>query len=353
MASWDSSARIKPGTRTGRGAKLAPAGRVIRPSRPRTLPTEPANSDIPRRVLRVHRSFKSTRLGQGAAGVILGVAVAYSLHSTGPVVSNSIHHHVQEQLAKSLANAVTPVSLNSPSEPIALQQSSTDATLGATLSALNLSADSLMAREVEPVAVAGSGVKQTRSRLGAFSVPAKDIPANGAEVSTVEHARPLKGLDRVTAKVHSIVKKYAPKHKNPAVLAEAIVKECAAQGYDPLFVAAVIKSESTFNSAARSNKGAQGLMQIMPATGAWLTKRESLPHGKLTDPGHNLKLGITYLRQLEEQFKGNRVFTLVAYNWGPGHLERASVGKNKIPAESMTYAVNILNDYRRWKAGVI
>jgi soluble lytic murein transglycosylase-like protein len=153
-------------------------------------------------------------------------------------------------------------------------------------------------------------------------------PVIPAVLSSVDTRESRKGLDHVTAKVHSIVKKYAPKHKNPGLLAEAIVKEAAVQGYDPLFVAAVIKSESTFNATARSNKGAQGLMQIMPATGAWLAEKESMPRGKLTNPGHNLKLGISYLKQLEAEFAGNRVFTLVAYNWGPGHLERAADGKN-------------------------
>jgi soluble lytic murein transglycosylase len=136
-------------------------------------------------------------------------------------------------------------------------------------------------------------------------------------------------------------------------LAEAIVKESRSQAYDPLFVAAVIKAESTFNSSARSNRGAQGLMQIMPATGAWLAHKEDLPKGKLTDPGHNLKLGITYLKHLEAQFDGNKVFTLVAYNWGPGHLQKAAGGKKRIPRECLSYALKILNDYKRWQSGLI
>jgi soluble lytic murein transglycosylase len=153
--------------------------------------------------------------------------------------------------------------------------------------------------------------------------------------------------------VHSIIKKHAPKNRNSKILAEAIVRESLAQDYDPLFVAAVIKTESLFNPIARSHKGAQGLMQIMPATGAWLANRESLPRQKLTDAGHNLRLGITYLKQLESEYNGDRVFTLVAYNWGPGHVEMASGGKRRIPGECLRYAVRILNDYRRWKSGVI
>ena len=157
----------------------------------------------------------------------------------------------------------------------------------------------------------------------------------------------------MTSRVLSIIKKHAPKNRNSKILAEAIVRESLAQAYDPLFVAAVIKTESLFNPVARSNKGAQGLMQIMPATGAWLANRESLPRQRLTDTGHNLRLGITYLKQLESEYNGDRVFTLVAYNWGPGHVQMASGGKRRIPGECLRYAVRILNDYRRWKSGVI
>lgn len=160
------------------------------------------------------------------------------------------------------------------------------------------------------------------------------------------HKRP--SHKQLVDKVFGIIKTHAPKHQNGRILADAIVTEAASQQYDPLFVAAVIKSESTFNAMAQSHKGAQGLMQIMPKTGAWLAKKEEIPRGRLTDPGYNLKLGITYLKHLEEMFHGNRVFVLIAYNWGPGHVESASAGKRKVPSEVVTYAVKIMNDFRRW-----
>lgn len=158
--------------------------------------------------------------------------------------------------------------------------------------------------------------------------------------------------DVLERKVLNILQRYGRPVQNGADLAKAIVKEAHAQSYDPLFVAAVIKSESAFNSLARSHKGAQGLMQIMPKTGAWLADQVSLPRGKLTDPGHNLKLGITYLKQLEAEYGGNRVLTLIAYNWGPGHVESASTGRRRVPTDVMKYAVRILNDYRRWHSEI-
>ncbi len=190
----------------------------------------------------------------------------------------------------------------------------------------------------------GAFEPHTIRRAGETTPSSRYLPSNSAVAPTGTH---------LTSRVLSIIKKHAPKNRNAKVLAEAIVRESLAQDYDPLFVAAVIKTESLFNPVARSNKGAQGLMQIMPATGAWLAHRESLPRLKLTDTRHNLQLGITYLKQLEDEYNGDRVFTLVAYNWGPGHVEMASGGKRRIPGECLRYAVRILNDYRRWKTGVI
>ncbi len=161
---------------------------------------------------------------------------------------------------------------------------------------------------------------------------------------------PAPRKDALEKQVYKILKKHGKPTHNGKELASAIVKEAIAQDYDPVFVAAVIKSESAFNALARSHKGAQGLMQIMPRTGAWLAERNDIPRGKLTDPGHNLKLGIAYLKQLEAEYHGNRMLTLVAYNWGPGHVESATKGSRRVPGEVMQYAVKILNDYRRWSS---
>lgn len=160
------------------------------------------------------------------------------------------------------------------------------------------------------------------------------------------------GSSRIEEQIYLVLKKYGKQNVKKRELARAIVQEAAIQNYDPMFVAAVIKSESAFDHLAKSHKGAVGLMQLMPATGAWLAQRGDLPRGSLTDPGRNLKLGITYLKELEREYKGNRVLTLIAYNWGPGHVESASSGKRKIPVEVMQYAVRILNDYRRWASAV-
>jgi len=163
---------------------------------------------------------------------------------------------------------------------------------------------------------------------------------------------PRSSRSALTQRVLKIIQLHSPKHKDPKLLAERIVRESLAQDYDPLFVAAVVKSESGFNALAKSHVGARGLMQIMPKTGAYLADKLNVRKVELYDTEQNLRLGITFLKELEEGYGGDKVMTLVAYNWGPGHVESAGRGKRRIPGEVMRYAVRILNDYRRWRGEV-
>lgn len=142
------------------------------------------------------------------------------------------------------------------------------------------------------------------------------------------------------------------KHKDRAdELAHRIILESARSGYDPLFVAAVIKSESAFNQYAKSHVGATGLMQIMPSTGKVIEKFkdfEPIIGASLTDPNYNLRLGIRYLKYLDEMFNRNKVLVLIAYNWGPGRVLDAFSGKRKVPPEVIKYTTKILSDHAKW-----
>ena len=85
-------------------------------------------------------------------------------------------------------------------------------------------------------------------------------------------------------------------------------------------VFALSRQESEFNPTAGSKVGAQGLMQIMPATAKLIAKRYGLKYhsGVLTgDPSYNVKLGAAHLGDLIADFGGSYVLTLVAYNAGP------------------------------------
>ena len=85
---------------------------------------------------------------------------------------------------------------------------------------------------------------------------------------------------------------------------------------DGLLVAAVIEAESSFDPCAISDRGAVGLMQVMPAHASEMDLDE------LTQPDLNLELGTRYLRHLLELYEGNLELTLAAYNAGPANVRR-------------------------------
>ncbi|HHX87506.1 MAG TPA: transglycosylase SLT domain-containing protein, partial [Firmicutes bacterium] len=88
---------------------------------------------------------------------------------------------------------------------------------------------------------------------------------------------------------------------------------------DPLFIAAVIQTESSFNSEAVSPKGACGLMQLMPSTAEWAAGMigfEQYSPDDLFEPRLNIQIGSWYLSSLQQQFSGNKVVVLAAYNGG-------------------------------------
>ena len=93
---------------------------------------------------------------------------------------------------------------------------------------------------------------------------------------------------------------------------------------DPYLVCGVIFTESGFRPQARSNVGALGLMQLMPATGmeeAKLPEIEGVTEQDLTDTALNIRLGCKYLKKLLDEF-GNESVALAAYNAGPGRVRQ-------------------------------
>lgn len=92
----------------------------------------------------------------------------------------------------------------------------------------------------------------------------------------------------------------------------------------PALVAAVIRAESKGNARALSRRGAIGLMQVMPATGAWAASRMGLrgfATDALLDPATNVAIGTWYLSGLLARYRGNLALALAAYNGGERNVD--------------------------------
>lgn len=108
-------------------------------------------------------------------------------------------------------------------------------------------------------------------------------------------------------------------------LAQAIIDESRAAGIDPLLVASIVASESSFRTHAVSRVGAVGLMQIRPFVARDVAGRVDLAwqgDSTLTTPALNLRLGIGYYRELLVRFDGDEEIALSAYNQGPTRVRR-------------------------------
>ncbi len=116
-----------------------------------------------------------------------------------------------------------------------------------------------------------------------------------------------------------------------------IISASARHSIDPHLIRAVIKTESDFNSNARSPKGAMGLMQLMPDT--------ARQHNVLDayNPLDNIEGGVRHLRLLLSRYRGNLELSLAAYNAGINAVER--YGGIPPYAETRQYVQRVLRFY--------
>ena len=111
-------------------------------------------------------------------------------------------------------------------------------------------------------------------------------------------------------------------------------------GLDPAYMYGLIRQESRFIVAARSNVGAAGLMQVMPATASWTARKLGIPYSPdlITDRQTNIKLGAGYLKLIQDDLDGSQAMAAAAYNAGPGRPRRWREGPRM---EAAAWAENI------------
>jgi soluble lytic murein transglycosylase-like protein len=160
----------------------------------------------------------------------------------------------------------------------------------------------------------------------------KAIAARKAEEQRIAQAQEAERIfqlnydKKVKEKIRQVISNYQfrmnPDHIQK--IPTRILAESKKYDYDPMFLTALIITESSFNSKARSHRGALGLMQIIPRTGVALATENNMEwkgNPTLYNPEVNIALGAYYLNKLHSRF-GDLNLALEAYNHGPTKLAK-------------------------------
>jgi soluble lytic murein transglycosylase len=182
---------------------------------------------------------------------------------------------------------------------------------------------------------------------------AKRLAEREQELEALKHAlagtEPRLYAEAVALGVVDAVRASGLPHPQQRRLAVAIVREAKRQEVDPLLVVAVIRTESSFDNYAVSPVGAMGLMQVMPATGAWLLERRGEKLRRRTnlfDPELNVALGTFYLAELIAKF-GAVDKALVAYNAGPSNARKILARPEARKKFMAGYPAKVLREHRK------
>jgi soluble lytic murein transglycosylase-like protein len=139
----------------------------------------------------------------------------------------------------------------------------------------------------------------------------------------------------------------APRARDPARRKDSLMPLVRAaartHGLPEALLQAVVETESGFDPAAVSPKGALGLMQLMPQTARALQVRDA------RDPADNIDGGARYLKELLSRFRNDLALALAAYNAGPGAVERSG-GIPRI-AETQAYVPRVIARYHHLQSG--
>ena len=179
---------------------------------------------------------------------------------------------------------------------------------------------------VEPLSVPEPGpevVAETTERHDRFADTGSGAPWIGEPAHRrkrrTQKVGPGPAIDRNFGSIETIeMPAFRATPETPSSPYQRVIRRVSReQGVSPLMVTAVIAVESSFKPNAVSNKGAKGLMQLMPDT----ARRFGVDPDDLFDPNENLRAGCAYLRWLAERFDDDPVLVLAAYNAGEGAVD--------------------------------
>ncbi|HTT13881.1 MAG TPA: transglycosylase SLT domain-containing protein [Burkholderiaceae bacterium] len=149
-------------------------------------------------------------------------------------------------------------------------------------------------------------------------------------LAAAEYARQINVFDRMIAASERTRDEFDFSQRFPAPHRAELTRHAQAAGLDETWIYALIRQESRFVQDARSAVGAQGLMQIMPATARYVARRIGMSDynpTRIVELDTNLFLGTNYLKLVFEDLDGQLVVASAAYNAGPNRARawRASL----------------------------
>lgn len=199
------------------------------------------------------------------------------------------------------------------------------------------------------------GARKTAGRLESELSPTKPIKGpskSGMAIGGVGLGTGIPEIDQLLADINT----GGAVTSQPTLEAEPVKKDVATLiSEQPSLIKAIIQTESAGKPQAKSNKGATGLMQLMPGTAKDLGVDP-------TDPAQNIEGGTRYINQMMDKF-GDEKLALAAYNWGPANVQRAVARVKKeglkptwdnilevayVPAETRKYVSKVItkrNEY--------
>ena len=119
---------------------------------------------------------------------------------------------------------------------------------------------------------------------------------------------------------------------------DTVIRHAQNADVDPAWVYGLIRQESRFVMGAQSGVGAQGLMQVMPATAREIAGKIGMDAAQLYTADGNIRMGTWYMADTKRRLQNNEVLATAGYNAGPGRARRWQAD---IPLEGAVYAETI------------